>query len=291
MRYVGAHVSASGGLRNCIKNGEALGVNTIQTMFSAPMRWSTKEIPQTEIEQTIEAANSSSVKKILFHGVYLINLARKEKQMFHLSKLSVATHIDAARRLAEEAEAKGVDLEVLGVTFHPGAAKDLTPEEGIERISYGLNWIIDEVSGGGMILLESSAGAGAVMGDTLEELAAMRDGVDKKERVGYVLDTQHMFVSGYDWVNELEAVIGKIESVLGLENVKCFHLNDSMKPFNSKKDRHANLGEGEIGMEIITSLVNHPKLKNIPFVLETPGLKTVETAQLEVDKLKRIAVD
>lgn len=287
MRYFGAHVSASGGLKNSIKNGDILGVNSIQTMFSAPMRWSTKEILQKEVEEMAAQQVGSVVKKVLFHGVYLINLARQDKQMFHVSKLSVATHLDAAWRLEKASKEAGGDMDVLGVTFHPGSAKDLTPEEGVKRISYGLDWIIDEV-GGGMILLESSAGSGAVMGSKLEELAAMRDGVTKKDRVGYVLDTQHMFVSGYDWRNELENIVKQIESTLGLENIKCFHLNDSMKPFNSKKDRHANLGEGEIGEEAIKALVNHPKLKDIPFILETPALKSVETSKAEVDKLKSL---
>lgn len=290
MRYLGAHVSASGGLQNAIPNGEALSINSIQTMLSAPMRWSTKEIPQEQIDAFIQLQKTSNIKKLLFHGIYLINLARQDKQMFHVSKLSVQTHLDAVNRLEIAATQNNSDLEVLGLTFHPGSAKDCTPEEGIKRISQGLNWILNEVKGG-MLLLESSAGSGSVMGDKLEELAAMRDGTEQKQRVGYVLDTQHMFVSGYDWRNSLDEIIDNIDRTLGLENVKCFHLNDSMKEFNSKKDRHANLGEGEIGIEAVTNIVNHTKLKHIPFILETPGLKTLETAQLEVDRLKEIAVD
>lgn len=285
MRYLGAHVSASGGLKNAIANGEALGVNSIQTMFSAPMRWSVKDIPDEQVESMALAAAQSSIKKILFHGVYLINLARKDKQMFHMSKLSLLTHLSASAKLAAGIKAEGGDCEVLGVTFHPGSAKDLTPEEGVERISQGLNWVLDQLEGG-MILLESSAGSGNVLGDKLEELAAMREGVKDKERVDFVLDTQHMFVSGYDWRNDLEKIVINIEATIGFKNLKAMHLNDSMKPFDSHKDRHTNLGEGEIGEEAIKQLLNHPKFINLPFLLETPSLKgDLAQQQIEVDKL------
>lgn len=288
MRYLGAHVSASGGLANCIHNGNELGVNAIQTMFSAPMRWATSEVPQDQIEMLVDALDETSVKVFLIHGVYLINLARQDKQKFHMSKLSVMNHLDGVYRLEQVVEAKGKDLDVLGVTFHPGSAIDCEPEDGVKRIAEGLDWILGKVPGG-MVLLESSAGAGNVMGDQLEELAQMRSLASDKDRIGYVLDTQHMFVSGYDWVNDLEGVVEQIERILGLENVRCFHLNDSMKPFASHRDRHANLGEGEIGLEAITNIVNHPKLMDIPFILETPGLKTLEGAKAEVAMLHKIA--
>lgn len=289
MRYIGAHVTSAGGPANTMKMADTYGINTVQIMPSAPMRWSAKELPEENAKLFVELQKNSSVKKVLMHGVYLINLARQDSQMFHLSKLSVATYVNYGANLMKYAKELGSDLEVIGVTFHPGSAKDLTPEEGIKRISYGLDWIIDNTQGECLILLESSAGSGAVMGDTLEELASMRDGVQKKERIGYVLDTEHMFVSGYDWVNDLEGIVKKIESILGLENVKCFHLNDSMVPFNSHKDRHANIGEGQIGLEAITNIVNHPKLKDIPFILETPNLKKPETFGKECEVLKSIA--
>lgn len=285
MRYIGAHVSSAGGHQNAVKEAEKYNINTIQYMPSAPMRWSIKEIADDQVDAFVEAQKGSSLEKVLLHGVYLINLARKEKQMFHLSKMSVVTYMNYAQKVADKAK----DLDMIGVTFHPGSAKDLTPEEGIERISYGVNWILEHAPGDVMLLLESSAGAGNVMGDTLEELAAMREGVDDKERVGYVLDTQHMFVSGYDWVNDLEGIVDSIDKTLGLDKVKCFHLNDSMHPAGAHKDRHADLGEGEIGMAAISQIVNHPKLKDIPFILETPGLKSESTMKDEIEKLREIA--
>ena len=289
MRYLGAHVSAAGGLENSIKNGVELGVNSIQTMFSPPMRWAMKAVEDDQIEAFVEAQRDSGVEKLLIHGIYLINLARQDKQMFHKSKVSLQNHLEAIWKIEKLSRKKGNDhFEALGVTFHPGSAKDCTPEEGVQRIAYGLDWILERVEGG-MILLESSAGAGNIMGDTLEELAEMREFTEQKDRVGYVLDTQHMFVSGYDWRNDLEDIIAKIENTIGFEHLKCFHLNDSKQPFNSHKDRHENLGDGEIGMDAITALVNHPKLKDIPFILETPALKDMKTAKAEVEVLQNLS--
>lgn len=290
MRYLGAHLSLSKGSENAMKIADVNGMNCIQIMPSAPMRWSTKDIPEKNALDFINAQKNSGVKKVLMHGVYLINLARGDSQMFHMSKLSVLTYVNYSYQLKKYAQELGSDLEIIGTTFHPGSAKDLTPEEGVKRISEGLNWIIENSLGEEMILLESSAGSGNVMGDTLEELAQMREGVGKNERVGYVLDTQHMFVSGYDWVNDLENVVSSIDTVLGLENVKCFHLNDSIPPFGSHKDRHANIGEGNIGREAIKNIINHPKLKDIPFILETPNLKSEDLIEKEFNALKSLTI-
>ena len=286
MRYYGAHVTSAGGHENAIVQAEKYGINSIQIMPTAPMRWALKDIDIKQVENFVKAQKGSIVKKLLLHCVYLINLAREDKQMFHLGKMSLVTYLKYIEEITKRTTSD--DLEVLGVTFHPGSAKDLTPEEGLKRITYGLNWILEQVPGKSMILLESSAGSGAIMGDTLEELAAMREGVEDKSRVGYVLDTQHMFVSGYDWRTDLEGIVNKIEKTIGLENVKCFHLNDSMMDFESHKDRHENLGKGKIGLEAITAIVNHPKLKNIPFILETPALKSDKTMGEEIKTLKSI---
>lgn len=290
MRYLGAHVSASGGLKNSIKAGKELQINSLQTMLSAPMRWSTTEISDEQVVDMAAATVDSGVEKILFHGIYLINLARQDKQKFHLSKLSIMTHLQAVARLEELAKQYDYKYEILGLTFHPGSALDSEPEQGLDRIAEGLDWVLEQVDKG-MLLLESSAGAGKVMGDTLEELNAMRDRCHFPDRVGYVLDTQHMFVSGYDWVNDLEGVVKQIDSILGLENVKAIHLNDSQKPFASHRDRHADLGEGEIGLEAVKNIVNHPKLMNIPFIMETPKLGSMEGARSECELLKEIAVE
>jgi deoxyribonuclease-4 len=161
---------------------------------------------------------------------------------------------------------------MLGTCFHPGSAKDLGAEAGLEQIISGMNWILEQAPQGDL-LIEMTAGAGNVMGDTLEEVAQMRDGIEQRSRVGYVVDTQHTFASGYDWVNDLDNTVEKFDKVIGIENIRAIHLNDSLYELGAHKDRHAILGEGKLGIDAITGIVNHPKLKQIPFIMETPDLK------------------
>jgi deoxyribonuclease-4 len=288
MRYLGAHII--GGLSNSGKIAAKLNINAIQMMPSAPMRWAAKEIPEAQIESFITDTKGSAIKKILLHGVYLTNLATSSEQNYHLGKLSTVSYVNCAAKMQEFANSINPGLEILGVCFHPGSAKDLGKEEGIKRIINGMNWVLGETKEG-MLLIEMTAGAGNVMGDTLEEVAAMRAGVEQKNRVGYVIDTQHTFASGYDWINDLDNIVSKIDSAIGLENVKAFHLNDSKYELGAHKDRHENLGDGKIGLEAITTLINHPKLKQIPFIMETPNLKSEDGIGAAVDFLKSIAKD
>jgi deoxyribonuclease-4 len=274
MRKLGAFVSVAGGLANGVANGEKLGVNTIMIHPSPPQRWCTKPFDQEQIRAFNEARSKSKIKHVYMHGIYLINLAKPDKQQFHLSKLALVEYL----KLAEEI---GSD----GVVFHVGSFKDTTEEEGFPRIAKGLNWIFEQAPGKSMLLLECAAGAGNIVGDRMEELARIYELAENKERIGFCLDTQHMFASGYDLVNKLEAVVSEIENVLGLEKVKAVHFNDSKVEFESHRDRHENIGEGKIGKKAMTDFLNHPKLRELAYIMETPGLKDPETAQSEVDKL------
>lgn len=287
--YLGAHVSSSGGIENAIKNGEKYQINTIQMMPTAPMRWATKPILDEEIEKFVNELGNSNVKKILIHGIYLTNLAREDKQLFHLGKMGLVVYLDFAERVAKEIEKRKVDSEILGICFHPGSQKELPYKESIERVSKGIQWVLDEVKGKQKLLIETTAGTGTNLGRSFEELKKMRDGVKDKERVGFVVDTQHTYAAGYDWVNDLETVISQIEKTLGLKNVKSIHLNDSKMDCGSNKDRHADLGEGKLGEETIRKILKHPKLKKVPFILETPALKASATMEREIERLKELA--
>lgn len=286
MKYFGAFIG--GGLLKAAAMSSKYDMNSAMIMPTAPMRWALKEIPLDIAEDFVEQIKESPrpLKKILLHGVYLINLARGDKQMFHLGKMSLVHYMNYVRDLQALINDAGIkDLEILGTCFHPGSVKDLTEEESMERVIYGLNWILDN-SSKSTLLVESTAGSGAVMGDTLEELAKMRQGVEQKDRLGFVLDTQHMFASGYDWGNDLDKIVDQIDATIGLKNVKAFHLNDSMTDLASHKDRHANLGEGKIGAEAIKQLVNHPKFNEIPFIMETPGLKEEAGLKNQLETLR-----
>lgn len=287
--YLGAHVSSSGGIENAIKEGDRYEINSIQMMPTAPMRWVTKSIPQENINKFVEALKVSQVKKILIHGIYLTNLAREDKQLFHLGKMGLVVYLDFANRVSELIRKNSLDVEILGVCFHPGSQKDLNYEDSLERISYGIDWVLNEVGGDQWLLIESTAGTGTNMGRTLTELKNMREGCDKKEEVGYVLDTQHTYAAGYDWVNDIESVIEEIKETLSIDKVKSIHLNDSMMSMGSNKDRHADLGKGKLGEVTIRNILQRKELKNIPFILETPSLKNPKTMYEEISKLKILA--
>lgn len=292
-RYLGCFVSSAGGLFNIIERGNALGVNTVMTHPAPPQRWNTQPFKDEAIEKYLEVkASDKNIKKVYFHGIYLINLANPDKQKFHLSKMSIVNHMELLRRINGD-----------GVIFHTGSMKD-QPEEkiGYERVVYGLNWIFDELeklpSAGSnnefwnkpRLFLEIAAGSGSVVGDRFEELAEIYTAVkdEHKPKLGFCLDTQHMFASGYDLINGLENVVELADKILGLNKIPVVHFNDSKTEFASHRDRHEDLDSpsAKIGKDAMTAFLNHPKLKNKDFILETPSLDTPEGAQAQVDILK-----
>lgn len=284
MRYLGAHVSTAGGLSNAITAATQLGVNTIQIHPTAPQRWTSKPIDSAAIETLVKAQKNSPVKLLFAHAIYLINLAQPDKQKFHLGKMSLVVYLNFMKDLQAIAKHYESDIKAGGVVVHVGSAIHYpNKQEALDRVSYGINWILENAPEG-ELLLESSAGSGQVIGEKLEDLAWLRDHTEQKNRIGIALDTEHMFASGYDWINT-DDVVKQVESFFPIELVKILHLNDSKVPCGSKKDRHENLGEGLIGEEAMKRIVNHPKLMNVPMVLETPRMKSIEEAKIDVDKL------
>ncbi|MBU1120173.1 deoxyribonuclease IV [Patescibacteria group bacterium] len=286
--YYGIHASSAGGIENTIKLAQKYGVNAIQIMPTIPMRWATKLLPDQMIMDFVNELEKSDVKKILLHGIYLTNLAREDKQMFHLGKMGLVVYLDFAERVAKEIKKRNIDAEILGVCFHPGAQKELSYEDSMERISYGIQWVLDEVPGTQKLLIESTAGTGGTLGRSFTELGILRNQVKDKARVGFVIDTEHTYAAGYDWANNLDGVMEDLDREVGIENIKAIHLNDSAVELGSNKDRHANLGEGKIGEEAIKKILHEPKLKEIPFIMETPGLKDAESTLKEVEMLKKL---
>jgi deoxyribonuclease-4 len=287
--YLGIHVSSSGGVENSIKNGKKYGVNTIQMMPTPPMRWVTKKIEEEKIEKFVNELEDSGIEKILIHGIYLTNLAREDKKLFHLGKMGLVVYLDFAERVAEKIKKRKLQTEILGICFHPGSRQELDYNKSLERISYGMQWVLDEVKGSQKLLVETTAGTGSNLGRSFEELKKIREGVKDKSRVGYVLDTQHTFASGYDWVNDFNKVVRDVEDILDIDLVKSIHLNDSVPECGSNKDRHANLGEGRIGKKTLRKILKYNKFRNIPFILETPAMKSPKTIVEEVKVLRELA--
>lgn len=300
-RNFGAHIN--GGLERAFEMCKKHGFNSIQTMPTAPMRWSLTDIEpikgyplhETYDPKVNNILQMSPLRKILIHGVYLINLARKDKQKFHLSKLSLVTYLNFAQQLINFITTQKLDIEILGVCFHPGSAIDLSNEDGLKRIAEGLEWIHEKTKKSApdtKILIESTAGAGNIMGDKLEELQKMKEPTSNEvqSRIGYVLDTQHMWVSGYNWEKDNKQIFQNIESSIGIKNVKAIHLNNSMTDHSSHKDRHANLKDGKLTIETIKNIINNPLVikNNIPIILETPALKDEIGIKSETKILKSL---
>jgi deoxyribonuclease-4 len=274
-RYFGAHVSCAGGLVNAAKAAIELNINTIQIHPSPPQRWNSQ--PFTEgIEELFTATKQGScLDKVFFHAIYLINMATPDPQKFHLAKTSLLNYLDLSSR-----------INGAGVIFHVGSMKDQPDEaSGYDRVVSGLNWVLERAPENSRLIMEVAAGSGSIIGDRVEELSLIYSQLERKELVGFGLDTQHMWASGYDLVGDLEGVVKQIEQELTIQKVWSIHLNDSKTELASKKDRHENIGDGLIGEQALKAVFTHPKLAGIPFILETPALETVEGARSEVNKL------
>jgi deoxyribonuclease-4 len=274
-RYFGAHVSCAGGLVNAAKAAIELNINTIQIHPSAPQRWNSQPFAEGIEDDFNNLRKGSCLEKVFFHAIYLINMATPDAQKFHLAKASLLNYLDLSAR-----------INGAGVIFHVGSMKDQPNEaEGYDRVVSGLNWVLERAPKNSRLIMEVAAGSGSIIGDQVEELGLIYSQLDRKELVGFGLDTQHMWASGYDLVNDLEGVIAAVDREMSLDKVWSIHLNDSKTACASKKDRHENIGDGLIGRDALFQVFTHPKLQSIPFILETPALESLEGARTEIDKL------
>lgn len=258
---VGAHVSAAGGLWNGPKNAGEIGCETFQFFSRPPQGGTVKIISEADQKQFQDTMLAHNIKSCYTHGPYIINLASEKE----------STRTNSIRILREELE-RGSLLGVKGMMFHPGSAKNVAEGEGVTLVVDGLNRILDGYKGSCQLLVEISAGAGAVMGDSFEELAAFIDGAERGKEIGICFDTQHAFGSGYDFRTPelLDAMINKFDKIVGLKKLVASHLNDSKVELGSHKDRHEHIGKGLIGKDAIKLFVQHPKLQHLDLLLETP---------------------
>lgn len=278
-RFLGCHVSTAGGFASAARNAAALSVNTIQLHPSPPQRWNTKPYPKGYEDEFNEERNLSLLKKVFFHGIYLINLANPEPQKQHLAKTSLVHYLDLNAR-----------VDGAGVIFHVGSNTHQEREEaGFDLAADAINAILQDSHNDARLILEVAAGSGKIIGDRVEELAYIYERVSNQNRVGFGLDTQHLWASGYDLRDDLGSIVDSFERILGLDKIWSIHLNDSKTELASRKDRHENLGQGLIGSEALAAFINHPKLAKIPVILETPDLDTIEGAAREVAALKQLA--
>lgn len=259
MFWIGCHLSASNGYLAMGKEAEKIGANVFQFFTRNPRGGNVKALDKGDIDAYIAFAKERGYGTLLAHAPYTMNACSADEGLRAF-----------ARRVMEE------DLERLELlpdvlfNFHPGSHVKQGADEGIRMISEMLNEVLKN-GGKTPILLETMAGKGSEVGRSFEEIREIIDKVDGHQRMGVCLDTCHVYDGGYDIVENLEGVLEEFDKVIGLERLRAIHLNDSKNPMGSHKDRHEKIGEGSLGLEGISKIINHPKLLHLPFYLETPN--------------------
>ncbi len=259
---IGAHTSAQGGAHNAIWQGQEIGATTVQLFTSNQKRWEGKQITDAEVSLFKEAVQATGLKKIMSHDSYLINLGSPNPESLEKSRNAFKEELIRCQRLG-----------LAFLNFHPGASLESPEEECLDRIVDSLLLMQDLAEQGHTrLLLESTAGQGSSIGWRFEHLGYLTQRLHKKIPIGVCLDTCHLFVAGYDIRTEegWETTLKQFDALIGLKHLYAFHINDSLKPFASRKDRHAHLGKGEIGLECFRVMMNHPVMRELPKYLETP---------------------
>lgn len=259
---IGAHTSAQGGAYHALLQGVEIGATTIQLFTRNQRQWAAKPLSQEEIDLFKETLAKTHLKKIMSHDSYLINLGSAEPENLHKS-----------RKAFKEELIRCQQLGITFLNFHPGARTSSSEEECLERICDSLLHIEDIAQNGPTrLLLETTAGQGSSVGHRFEHLAYILEKVHKKIPIGICIDTCHIFSAGYDIRTQADwdATLEMFDRIVGLKHLYAFHVNDSMQPFGARKDRHAPLGKGKIGIECFKVMMTHPLLRDIPKYLETP---------------------
>ena len=271
---IGCHLSSSKGFLHMAKAAESIGANTFQFFTRNPRGGAAKEWQTEDIEAMLAYFAKKDIAKPLAHAPYTLNACARDEE---LRKFALETMRDDIKRLERIPGAM--------YNFHPGSHVKQGAEFGIDLIAAQLNQILT-LEQSTIVLLETMAGKGSEVGRSFEELRSIIDKVELSEKLGVCLDTCHVWDAGYDIVNDLEGVLRQFDDVIGLQRLKAIHLNDSMNPCGSHKDRHERIGYGNIGREAFAQIVNHPKLCNLPFYLETPN--ELEGYQAEIAMLREM---
>lgn len=275
---IGAHVSPAGGLPKAVQRGVERGCRAIQIFNQSPRMWRPTSYSDEDVEAFREAMASSDVDAVLIHAVYLLNCASDDAEIRDKSLLSLTHSLRTGQRIGS-----------CGVVLHPGSAKTGDVGEAIARAGKTIARALAD-SEGCELHLENTAGAGGTLGRTFEELAQLIDAAGADERLGVCLDSCHLLASGYDirTPEKMDAVLSEAISTLGKGRIRSLHLNDSQTPLGSNKDKHANVGEGELGEEGCSAFLSAPPLEGVPCVLETPGHDKSGPSREEVELAMRL---
>ncbi len=275
-QLLGAHTSIAGGVSKAVELAEKLGFTAMQIFTKNNNRWFQKPLDEKEINTFKLKLKKSHIKFVVSHDAYLINLCASDKEIL---KKSRTAFIDELER-----------CELLGIphlNFHPGSHIGAGEKDGIKLIAESINFAHDKTKGYNVSsMLETTAGQGTAIGYRFEQLQEIIELVDDKDRMTVCIDTAHVFAAGYDIKNpgNFKMVIKEFDDIIGLERLKCFHMNDSKKELGSRVDRHEHIGKGFIGLKGFSNIMNDRRLKKIPKILETPKGKE------QLEDLENLAV-
>jgi deoxyribonuclease-4 len=257
----GAHVSTTGGIHTAIDRAEAIGADAVQIFTQSPRTWRPTNHDPANFERFKDRRAEVGIGGVVCHALYLVNLATPDEEIYEKSVTTLMNTVDVA-----------CAIEADGVVFHVGSHLGAGFEAGLEHVAPALERALERCSDTTWLLIENSAGAGGTIGRSVDELAVLVDRLGRHPRLGICLDSCHLWVSGVDVTDHgaLDACIDEVEDRIGLARLKALHVNDAAAPLGSNRDRHANVGEGEIG-EHLGVFLAHPKLQDLPTILEVPG--------------------
>ncbi len=259
MLKIGCHLSSSGGFTAMGKTAVSIDANVFQFFTRNPRGGAAKDIDENDVTAFLALAKESGISCMLAHAPYTLNPCAEKP---NVRQFAFETMADDLRRMEY--------IPGSLYNFHPGSHVGQGIEKGIELISEVLNTVMwPEMTT--TVLLETMAGKGSEVGSRFEELREIIDRAKYPEKIGVCLDTCHVYDAGYDIAGDLDGVLGRFDDIVGLSRLRAIHLNDSKNPFASHKDRHEKIGEGSLGIPVFRTIINHPKLRELPFYLETPN--------------------
>lgn len=259
---LGVQVSSEGKIYEALTRAHKLGCNTMQIFSRNPQQWRVSFLDVGAIEEFNRRQDKLKIRPLFIHIPYLINLASPNPKLYEAS-------IEAYIEDIQEAQ----DLKADYIVTHMGSHKETSEKAGIKRLSRALNIIIEKTKNSSVgILLENTAGSGSWLGYKFSHQREIIQGLEQEERIGLCFDTAHAYLAGYDIATKegLQATLDEIDRLVGLSLVKLIHLNDAKDKLGSHHDRHQHIGKGNIGLAGMRRIINHPKLRNLPFILETP---------------------
>jgi deoxyribonuclease-4 len=281
---LGAHVSASGGVDLALVRANDFAMTACQLFTKNERQWAAKPLDPEVVERFLANQSQFSLKYLVAHDSYLINIASPNPEMWEKSVAALAHELERCDTLA-----------IPYLVSHPGAHMGEGPDAGIARVGEAVNRIHDSAPDGkSMILIETTAGQGSTLGRSFEEIASIIDQVHDKSRIGVCMDTCHIFAAGYDIrdADSYAATMNAFDAIVGLANLKCVHLNDSKKGLGLHVDRHEHIGKGELGLAAFGFLLNDPRLAGLPGILETPKeAPKFEEDQMNLETLRSLIVN